>query len=107
MIDRKTGRSRGFGFVYLDHHEALHDAITDMHGAVLDGRKISVTRAVPETQTMPGTPAPLLAGGKGIRGGRGVRGGAWEGSDGIRGSPRGSRGRGKRCAPFVFNMLSL
>jgi hypothetical protein len=96
MIDRKTGRSRGFGFVYLDHHDALHDAITEMHGAVLDGRKISVTRAVPETQTMPGTPAPLLAAGKGIRGGRGVRGSAWESGDGIRGSPRGYRGRGRR-----------
>nr|BAV58278.1 hypothetical protein [Ulva partita]BAV58279.1 hypothetical protein [Ulva partita] len=78
MIDRKTGRSRGFGFVFLNENASTQDAINNMHGAIVDGRKISVTRAVPETQTMPGTPAPLLAAGKGIRSVRGVRGSAWD-----------------------------
>ena len=100
MIDRKTGRSRGFGFVFLNENASTQDAINNMHGAIVDGRKISVTRAVPETQTMPGTPAPLLAAGKGIRSIRGVRGSAW---DADRHSPRSaSRPRGVRCACIVF-----
>jgi RNA recognition motif-containing protein len=85
MIDRKTLRSRGFGFVYLSEGSSVKDAISNMHGVLIDNRKISVTRAVPETQTMPGTPANLLAAGRGIR--RGVRGSHWEG-DGPRSSPR-------------------
>eukprot|EP00892_Ulva_mutabilis_P010978 jgi/Ulvmu1/8252/UM041_0063.1 len=94
MIDRKTGRSRGFGFVFLNENASTQDAINNMHGAIVDGRKISVTRAVPETQTMPGTPAPLLAAGKGIRSVRGVRGSAW---DADRHSPRSTcRPRGNR-----------
>lgn len=100
MIDRKTGRSRGFGFVFLNENASTQDAINNMHGAIVDGRKISVTRAVPETQTMPGTPAPLLAAGKGIRSVRGVRGSAW---DSERHSPRGaSRPRSTRCVQLKF-----
>lgn len=53
MIDRKTGRSRGFGFVYITDRRRCDEAIERMHEAVLEGRKISVTRAVPETQTQP------------------------------------------------------
>lgn len=100
MIDRKTGRSRGFGFVFLSETASTQDAINNMHGAIVDGRKISVTRAVPETQTMPGTPAPLLAAGKGIRSVRGVRGSAW---DSERHSPRSvSRSRSTRCVQLHF-----
>jgi hypothetical protein len=66
MMDRKTGRSRGFGFVYVAR-ETAGEALERMHGKILDGRKISVTRAVPEQHTMPGTPANLLASGRGIR----------------------------------------
>jgi RNA recognition motif-containing protein len=66
MMDRKTGRSRGFGFVFVAR-EAADEALERMHGKLLDGRKISVTRAVPEQHTMPGTPANLLATGRGIR----------------------------------------
>ena len=67
MIDRKTGRSRGFGFVYFTDRRACEDAMERMHQTILEGRKVSVTRAVPETQTIPGTPAGMLASGRGIR----------------------------------------
>jgi hypothetical protein len=33
----------------------------------LEGRRISVTRAVPQDQTKPGTPAAILGGGSGAR----------------------------------------
>ena len=46
----------------------LEDAIRDMHDKELEGRKISVVRAVPQDQTKPGTPAAALGGG-GRRGG--------------------------------------
>ena len=60
MIDRQTGRSRGFGFVWFRDKRGLDSAIEKMHNADLDGRRISVARAVPQAETAPGTPADLL-----------------------------------------------
>jgi RNA recognition motif-containing protein len=65
MLDRLTQRSRGFGFVHFDTAEDLEEAIKVMHNHELDGRKISVTRAIPQSETAPGTPAGVL----GSRGG--------------------------------------
>jgi hypothetical protein len=45
----------------------MDDAIRDMHNRELEGRKISVTRAVPMSETRPGTPAAALGGGDGAR----------------------------------------
>lgn len=65
MLDKMTGRSRGFGFVTFDNEEELKEAVRQMHDSDLDGRKISCTRAIPQSQTAPGTPASALAGGSG------------------------------------------
>ena len=65
MLDKMTGRSRGFGFVSFDNEEELKEAVRQMHDSDLDGRKISCTRAIPQSQTAPGTPASALAGGPG------------------------------------------
>ncbi|KAJ9516703.1 hypothetical protein QJQ45_015135 [Haematococcus lacustris] len=67
MMDRHTGRPRGFGFVYFKDEQGLKDAVEQMHEKELEGRRISVTRAVPQDQTKPGTPAAILGGGSGAR----------------------------------------
>lgn len=104
MMDRMTGRSRGFGFVFVAR-DASDEALEAMHGKVLDGRKVSVTKAVPEQHTVPGTPANMLAAGRGLRhGGRGARQGG--GCDSV--EPWRSRGRGRsdRCAAACRRFLS-
>ena len=62
MLDKMTGRSRGFGFVSFASEEELAQAVKAMHDSDLDGRKISCTKAVPQSETAPGTPASALAG---------------------------------------------
>mmetsp|Transcript_20779 Transcript_20779/g.45471 ORF Transcript_20779/g.45471 Transcript_20779/m.45471 type:complete len:252 (-) Transcript_20779:1202-1957(-) len=67
IVDKNTQRSRGFGFVFFKDKLGMEDAIRDMHDKELDGRKISVVKAVPQNETKPGTPAVLLGGGAGAR----------------------------------------
>jgi cold-inducible RNA-binding protein len=45
MIERETGRSRGFAFVELATSEAAKKAIEQMNGAVIDGRALRVNEA--------------------------------------------------------------
>jgi RNA recognition motif-containing protein len=61
MLDRQTQRSRGFGFVHFAAKEDMEDAVHGLHGTEIDSRKISVTRAIPQSETAPGTPAAALA----------------------------------------------
>lgn len=68
MIDKHTMRSRGFGFVTFEDKKGMEEAIEIMHNKELEGRTISVTRAIPQDQTLPGTPAAALGGGRDSRG---------------------------------------
>ena len=61
MLDRVTQRSRGFGFVHFDNKEDLEEAVEKMHDTEIDGRKISVNRAIPQERIQPGTPAHALS----------------------------------------------
>ena len=45
ILDRETGRSRGFGFVTMESGDAANKAIEAMNGAVLDGRPLRVNIA--------------------------------------------------------------
>ncbi|KAK6276225.1 hypothetical protein POUND7_005934 [Theobroma cacao] len=47
VVDKFSGRSRGFGFVTFDDKTAMEEAIEAMNGMDLDGRNITVDRAQP------------------------------------------------------------
>ena len=50
IIDRDTGRSKGFAFVEMTADEAAERAITELNGRALDGRPITVNEARPQPQ---------------------------------------------------------
>jgi RNA recognition motif-containing protein len=54
MVDRMTGRSRGFAFVTMSTPEEAQKAIEAMHGAALDGRPLTVNVARPKEDRPPG-----------------------------------------------------
>jgi len=45
IIDRETGRSRGFGFVVMSTGEQAEKATQAMNGTMLDGRALRVNEA--------------------------------------------------------------
>ncbi len=49
LIDRDTGRSRGFGFVEMDHDDEALAAIEALDGRDHDGRRLTVNEARPRT----------------------------------------------------------
>src|SRR5690349_12492357 len=68
MMDRMTGRPRGFGFITMGSPEEAQKAIQAMNGAQLDGRALTVNIARPREERAPG-------GGGERRGGYGGGGG--------------------------------
>ncbi|KAI6678617.1 hypothetical protein NL676_039413 [Syzygium grande] len=48
VVDKFSGRSRGFGFVTFDEKQAMEEAIEAMNGMDLDGRNIIVEKAQPQ-----------------------------------------------------------
>jgi cold-inducible RNA-binding protein len=68
MMDRMTGRSRGFAFVTMSSPEEAQKAIEAMHGAQVDGRALTVNIARPKEER------PGGGGGRGPGGGGGDRG---------------------------------
>ncbi|MCK5114292.1 MAG: RNA-binding protein [Phycisphaerae bacterium] len=49
ILDRETGRSRGFGFVEMTNDDEGNTAIEAMNGFELDGRALNVNEARPRT----------------------------------------------------------
>lgn len=50
IMDRETGRSRGFGFVEMENEEEGRKAIAELNEAEYDGKVINVTVARPRTE---------------------------------------------------------
>ena len=76
IMDRMTGRSKGFGFVEMATDEAAKEAISKLNGKEIDGRAITVSEANP-----PRTDGGGGAGGGGRRFGGGGGGGGGGGYD--------------------------
>jgi RNA recognition motif-containing protein len=84
IMDRETGRSRGFGFVTMPDDAEATKAITAMDGAAIDGRAVKVSEAQER--------APRAGGFGGGGGGGGGYGGGGNGG-GYGGAPRPSGDR--------------
>jgi RNA recognition motif-containing protein len=87
MMDRDTGRSKGFGFVEMGSDPEAQAAINGMNGQALDGRAIVVNEARPREERPGG-----FGGGGGSRGGFG--GGGGTGGGGFGGGGRSGGGGG-------------
>jgi RNA recognition motif-containing protein len=79
IMDRDTGRSKGFGFVEMGSDQEAQTAIQALNGKEVDGRSLTVNEARPKE-----------GGGGGGRGGYGGGGGR-RSSGGFGGSDRGRR----------------
>lgn len=54
IIDRKTGRSKGFGFVEMNNEDQAQAAIDELDGSEIKGRTAKVNKARPKTATAGG-----------------------------------------------------
>jgi len=77
MMDRDTGRSKGFGFVEMGSDAEAQSAINGMNGQALQGRALVVNEARPREERPGG-----FGGGGGSRGGFGGGGGGYGGGGG-------------------------
>ena len=97
MMDRDTGRSKGFGFVEMGSDAEAQAAINGMNGQPLEGRAIVVNEARPREDRPGGGYGGGGGGGYGGGGGGGYGGGGgrspYGGGGGGR-SPYGGGGRG-------------
>jgi hypothetical protein len=89
MMERETGRSKGFGFVEMGSDAEAQAAITGMNGQPMGGRSIVVNEARP----MENRPRGFGGGGSGGGGGGGYGGGGGGGRSGGGGYGGGGGGR--------------
>ena len=54
MMDRTTGRPRGFGFITMNSAEEAQKAIAALNGSQLGGRALTVNVAKPREERAPG-----------------------------------------------------
>ncbi len=83
IIDRETGRSKGFGFVEMESEDGAQSAVSQLDGQEFEGRSLRVSEAKPQPERE--------SRGGGFGGGR--SGGGF-GGGGNRGGDRGGRGGG-------------
>lgn len=92
IIDRETGRSKGFGFVEMESDDGAQSAVSQLDGQEYEGRSLRVSEAKPQPER------DSRGGGGGFGGGR--SGGGFGGGGGNRGGgdrgPRGGGGGGGR-----------
>jgi RNA recognition motif-containing protein len=85
IMDRDTGRSKGFGFVEMANDQEAQAAINGLNGQESQGRALTVNEARPKESG---------GGGGGGRGGYGGGGGGYGGGGGKRGGGGGYGGGG-------------
>jgi len=78
IMDRDTGRSKGFGFVEMGSDQEAQAAIQALNGTEVQGRALTVNEARPKTE------GGGRGGGGGGGGGRGGYGGGGGGGGGRR-----------------------
>lgn len=83
IMDRDTGRSKGFGFVEMSSDSEAQSAIEALNGQEVNGRPLTVNEARPKED-------------RGGGGGRGFGGGGGGGRGGSGGGRGGYGGGGKR-----------
>ncbi len=84
IIDRESGRSKGFGFIEMGTDEEAQEAISQLNEKEVDGRNIKVNEAKPQEPRAAG-------GGGGGRGGFSRGGGGGFNKGGSGGGNRGGR----------------
>ena len=94
MMERDTGRSKGFGFVEMGNDAEAQAAITGMNGQPLGGRSVVVNEARPMEARPPRSGGGGFGGGGGGFGGGGDRsgGGGYGGGGGRSGGGGGDGG---------------
>ena len=94
MMDRMSGRPRGFGFVTMSSPAEAQAAIAALNGKEMDGRALTVNEAKPREERPGGGGGGFGGGGGG--GGRGYGGGGGGGGGRERsGGGGGGGGRGR------------
>lgn len=83
IMDKFSGRPRGFAFVTMESKEGAEAAIKAMNGTEVDGRALTVNEARPREERPPrsGGGGGYGGGGGGRGGDRGGRGGGGGGRD--------------------------
>jgi cold-inducible RNA-binding protein len=79
IMDRDTGRSKGFGFVEMGSDQEAQAAAAAMNGKEVDGRALTVNEAKPREDRGGGGGG---GGGRGGYGGKGGGGGGYGGGGG-------------------------
>jgi len=92
IMDRETGRPRGFAFAEMASEEDTQAVIGDLNGQELDGRPLRVNEAEDRPPRRDGGGGG--GGGGGYRGGGGGGGGGYRGGGGGGGGHRGGGGGG-------------
>jgi RNA recognition motif-containing protein len=77
IMDRDSGRSKGFGFVEMSTDAEAQNAITKFNGADCDGRAMTVNEAKPMAPRENRGGGGGFGGGRGGGGGGGGRGSRW------------------------------
>jgi RNA recognition motif-containing protein len=96
IMDRDTGRSKGFGFVEMGSDAEAQAAIAALNGTQQGGRSLTVNEARPKEGGGGGGRGGYGGGGAGGGGGRGGYGGGGGGSRGGYGGGGGGGGGGRR-----------
>jgi len=88
IMDRETGRPRGFAFVEMATDEGAKAALAELDGQELDGRMLRINEARERESRGPGAPRPSGGGFGGPRPGGGGFGGPPSNGGGGFGGPR-------------------